>query len=113
MEEQEVSKEGVSKWCFSLVIVIKKDNTWRCCVDFRALTAVTVKDVELPRIVRILGSLRGSKYYSSFDLIAGYWQIALDPDTNHKAIVILDDERTLTFEHVPFGLSFSPAVLAD
>ena len=81
MKEQDVIKEGVSEWCFSLVIVRKKDNTWRLCIDFRALNAVTVKDfMRLPRINIILDSLGGSIYYTSFDLIAGYWQIALDPE---------------------------------
>ena len=51
----------------------KKDNTWRLCIDFRALNTVTVKDVtKLPRIDTILDSLGGTKYYTSFDLIAGY-----------------------------------------
>ncbi|KAK2703616.1 hypothetical protein QYM36_017918, partial [Artemia franciscana] len=92
METQGVIKEAVSEWCFPLVIVRKKDNTWRCCVDFRALNAVTVKDVmKFPRIDSILDSLGGSNFYTSFDLIAGYWQIALDPESKHKATVILDD----------------------
>ena len=88
---------------------MKKDNTWRLCIDFRALNAVTVKDfMRLPRIDIILDSLGGSIYYTSFDLIAGYWQIDLDPETKHKAILILDDLITLAFERMPFGLSFSP-----
>ncbi|KAK2703677.1 hypothetical protein QYM36_017973 [Artemia franciscana] len=109
METQGVIKEAVSEWCFPLVIVRKKDNTWRCCVDFRALNAVTVKDVmKFPRIDSILDSLGGSNFYTSFDLMAGYWQIALDPESKHKATVILDDGRTFTFQRMPFGLSFSP-----
>ena len=65
MEKQGVIKEAVSE-CFPLVIVRKKDNTWRCCVGCRALNAVTVKDVmKLPR-----------KHYcknSRHSLIFGTW----------------------------------------
>jgi hypothetical protein len=55
MEDQGIIKESISDWCFPLVIVRKKDNTWRLCIDFRSLNAVTVKDVmKLPRIDTIL-----------------------------------------------------------
>ena len=73
-----------------------------------------MKDVmKLPRIDSILDSLGGSNFHTSFDLVAGYWQIALGPETKHKATVILDDGRTLTFQRMPFGLSFSPITSAD
>jgi hypothetical protein len=63
MEEQGGIKEGVSEWCFPLATVRKKDDTWRLCIDFRALSAVTVKDgMKLPGIETILQSPGGSKY---------------------------------------------------
>jgi hypothetical protein len=44
--------------------------------------------MKLPQTETILDSLGGSKYCTSFDLIAGYWQIVLDPETKHKATVM-------------------------
>ena len=87
----------------------RKYNTWQCFLDFKALNAIKVKDVmKFPRMDYILDSLGGCYFYTSFDLIAGYWQITLDFETKLKATVILDDGRTLTFQWIHFGLSFSP-----
>jgi len=73
------------------------------------LNAAMVKEVmKLPQIDMILDSLGGSKYYSNFDLITGYLQIALDPETKCKTTVILYDGRMSTFQCMPFSLSFCP-----
>ena len=54
----------------------------RFCIDYRQLNRVTRKDVyPLPRIDDILDTLGDSKYFSSLDLCAGYWQIELEPES--------------------------------
>ncbi|KAJ8378776.1 hypothetical protein AAFF_G00236480 [Aldrovandia affinis] len=63
----------------------KKDDSWRFCVDYRRLNAVTRKDsYPLPRIDDALDYISGSKWFSSFDLRSGYWQVELAPDAQHK-----------------------------
>ncbi|KAE8969503.1 hypothetical protein PF011_g26774 [Phytophthora fragariae] len=81
MLEQGVIEEGQGAWGFPVVLVKKKDGSVRFCVDYRALNAITAKDVyPLPRIDETLEALCGSRRFTSLDLHAGYWQLAVAPE---------------------------------
>ena len=72
-----------------MVLINKKDGTIRFCLDYRKLNAITIKDsYPLPHIDDCVSSLGRSKYFTTFDLASGYWQIPMDPDTRHKAAFI-------------------------
>lgn len=69
-----------------VVLVPKKDHTYRFCGDYRRLNSAMKKDVyRLPWIDDILDTLSGAKYFTTLDLAAGYWQITLDPETLSKS----------------------------
>jgi hypothetical protein len=70
----------------SLVLLVKKkDKTWRFCVDYRHLNAMTVKYKYLvPIIYELLDELHGSCWFSSLDLRAGFHQILLQPSKEFK-----------------------------
>ncbi|GMF20067.1 unnamed protein product [Phytophthora fragariaefolia] len=69
-----VIEEGPGAWGFPVVLVKKKDGTVWFCVDYRALNAVTTKDVyPLPRVDETLEALFDSRRFTSLDLHAGYW----------------------------------------
>ena len=75
-----------SAWSSPVVLVKKKDGSWRLCVDYRQLNAVTKKDAyPLPRIDDSLDALSGSAYFSTLDLVSGYWQVPLDKGAQEKA----------------------------
>jgi hypothetical protein len=67
---QELLDKGVivpsSSPCGSpIVLVPKKDGTWRMCVDFRALNKITVKNrYPLPRIDNLLDQLKDASNYA-------------------------------------------------
>jgi len=74
-----------SAWSSPVVLVWKKDGSWRFCVDYRKLDSVIIQDAySLPRIDESLDALAGSKYFSTLDLLSGYWQVPLSPDAQEK-----------------------------
>jgi hypothetical protein len=59
-----------------IVMVPKKDGTWRMCVDYRALNKIMVKNrYPLPRIDYLLDQLKNVVYFTKLDLHSGYHQM--------------------------------------
>ena len=99
-----------SPWASPVVLVRKKDNSYRFCIDYRSLNAVTKGDAfPLPRVDDLLDQLGQSKCFSTLDLAAGYWQIPVDEQSREKT-AFATPEGLFEFRMLPFGLTNAPAV---
>jgi len=78
-------RENTSSYASSLVLVKKKDASWRCCTDIRKLNAFTIKNkFPMPLIEELLDELNGTCYFSKLDLRSGYNQVRMADKDIHK-----------------------------
>ena len=88
----------------------KSDNSIRFCCDFRTLNSRTIKDNHyLPIIDEAFDRLAGSKWFSTLDLKAGYWQLDMDPQDIPYTGFMAGCLGFYEWCHLPMGLTNSGA----
>ena len=109
MLDEGIVEPADGPWASPVVLVKKPDGSIRYCVDYRKVNAVTRKDAyPLPRIEDCLDRLAGSTWFSTIDLAAGYWQVAVHPADRDKTAFVTPD-GLFRFRVMPFGLANAPA----
>ena len=103
-------RESKSPFSSNVVILRKKDDTIRFCIDYRKLNQRTIKDARvIPRIDDTSHLLAGSKYFSTLDLKSGYWQIELKEEDKAKTAFQIGSLGFYGGNRMPFGLCNAPA----
>ena len=87
-----------------ILFVLKKDNTLRMVIDYRAINRLTQRNAYMPNTADLYDQLGGSSVFSSLDLASGYHQIRLHPDDIPKT-GFRTPLGAYQFRVLPFGLT--------
>jgi hypothetical protein len=99
----------ISSPCGSpIVLVQKKDGTWRLCIDYWALNKIIVRNrYPIPQIYDLLDQLTGAKYFSEIDLNSVYQQVPIEYTDVWKTS--FKSKGLFEWLVMPFGLTNAPS----
>ena len=87
MKAHGIIEPTASPWASNVMLVRKKDNSLRFCIDCRQLNRVTVRDsYPLPLIDNCLNALKSSSWFSTLNLRAGYYNIPIMSSTETRQL---------------------------
>ena len=112
MLQDKIIRPSNSPWASPILLTKKKDGSYRFCIDFRKVNMITKKDsYPLCNINEALETLKGATWFTSLDLMSGFWQVPIKE--SHKEVTAFTTGRKLyEFEVLPFGMCNSPSTFS-
>ena len=105
-----VIRSSKSPYSSNVVLVRKKNEKLRLCVDYRQLNDITVKDsFALPRLEEIFDCLHGARFFTTMDMKSGYHQIEVEESHKERTAFTVGTLGFFEYNKMPFGLTNSPS----
>ena len=104
--KQGIISPSKSPYALQVVIIHKKTGEIYLCIDFHKLNAVSIHDLfPLTRVEEALQAVQAAVWFSSFDLMQGYLQMAMEEADIPKTAFRAGSSSLYEFTHMPFGLT--------
>jgi transposase InsO family protein len=92
-----------------LIVVVKKDQSVRLCLDARQLNTQLIPENDTPKVPEeLLQSPRNVQWMTTLDLVSSYWQIPLSAESKQYT-GFKYNSNVYVFKVMPFGLATSLA----
>jgi hypothetical protein len=109
MLHHDIIEPAASPWCSNIVLIRKRDNSLRFCIDYCRANDLVVKNrFPLARVNSCLEVQGGSKYFFPCDLRQGYWQTLIAEQGRDKTVFIARKGQG-RFKVLSFGPSNAPS----
>ncbi|XP_050065898.1 uncharacterized protein LOC114124817 [Aphis gossypii] len=107
---ENIIRPSNSPYSSPIVLVKKKNKSFRLCVDYRELNKITVKDnFPAPLIDDQLDRLKGKQIFTSLDLKNGFHHVRMN-EASIPYTSFVTPVGQYEYLRMPFGLSNSPRV---
>ncbi|XP_025265055.1 uncharacterized protein LOC112638147 [Camponotus floridanus] len=107
--ERKIIQPSKSEYVSPIILVKKKNDELRLCVDYRVLNKVLRRDnYPLPLIEDQIDVLRDKKYFSILDLKDGFFHIRI-ADESIKYTAFTTPYGIFEYRRMPFGLKVGPS----
>ncbi|XP_015596320.1 uncharacterized protein LOC107268244 [Cephus cinctus] len=105
-----IVRHSTSNYASPIVLVAKKNNQWRLCVDYRMLNRKILRDRNpLPLIEDQLDRLQDARVFCTLDMKDGFFHVPIE-ESSIKYTAFVTPDGQFEFLRVLFGLCNSPAV---
>jgi hypothetical protein len=111
LEKAEVIRPSQAPYYSQILMVPKKDKTWRFCIDFRQLNAATKSmSWTIPHIKEVLDRIgsQSPQYFGVLDFLKGYYQAPLHENSRQYS-AFKCFKGTYEWLRVPMGLKGAPS----